>query len=72
MRLLSGFICASFNDKELDAQIELNEGISDISEIHVGWDDDNETLDNNSLYSDVTITENDHRSSAWLKATSNN
>lgn len=70
LRLLSGFICASFNDKELDAQIELNEGISDISEIHVGWDDDNETLDNNSLYSDVTITENDHRSSAWLKATS--
>lgn len=70
LRLLSGFICVSFNDRELDAQIELNEGVNNISDIHIVWDDDNETLDNNSIFSDVTITENDHRSNVWLKATS--
>ncbi|EMG46810.1 hypothetical protein G210_2930 [Candida maltosa Xu316] len=70
LRLLSGFICASFNDKDLDAHINVEREVDSINDIQVSWDDDVKTLDDDVSVQDISITENDHRSLSWLKATS--
>lgn len=70
LRLLSSLICASFNDKDLGAELNTAHGVEDISEIHLNWDDDTKTLDDNASISDVTISENGQRTASWVKATS--
>ncbi|RCK56535.1 TEL2-interacting protein 1 [Candida viswanathii] len=70
LRLLSGLICVSFSDKDLGAELNITNGVVDMSEIHLSWDEDTKTLDDNASMSDITISENDHRSMSWLKATS--
>lgn len=70
LRLLSSLICASFSDKDLGAQLNVANGVEDLAEIHLSWDDDTKTLDDNASMSDITISESDQRSALWLKATS--
>ncbi|CAI5757583.1 unnamed protein product [Candida verbasci] len=67
LRVLSMVISSSFNDKDLNAKLNLNP-IENLSDLHAIWDDDERTLDES--INDITITEVDNRSMSWLKATS--
>ncbi|KAI5955787.1 hypothetical protein KGF54_001289 [Candida jiufengensis] len=70
LRLLTFIVTSSFNDTDLQSELVIPE-VESLSDIEVAWDDDEKTLDETpTSIDDIRITEKDHRTMPWLKATS--
>ena len=78
LHILGMVITQSFNDTQLNAQLEVEsedgENEESLLNMEVNWDDDISTIDASSLLANeergIHITEKDQRTMSWLKATS--
>ncbi|EGW34915.1 uncharacterized protein SPAPADRAFT_145555 [Spathaspora passalidarum NRRL Y-27907] len=66
LKVLSFIICNSFNDNELHAELDVHH-IKNLKDLEVVWNT-NEVATTERC--NITITETDHRSLSWVKATS--